>query len=70
MIHGDQDNAVPVQQSRDWAAKMKELKLMYEYREIKGAGHSDAMVSVARDMFRFFDSHRARTSVGRHNPQP
>jgi len=60
IIHGDADRAVPVEQTREWVAKMKELKLTYEYREIKGGGHSDAMVSTARDMFKFFDKHRGK----------
>ena len=66
IIHGDQDRAVPVEQSRQWVARMKELKLTYEYREIKGGGHADAIATASKDMFKFFDKHRARaTTTGR-----
>lgn len=57
LIHGDQDRAVPVEQTREWVAKMNELKMTHEYHEIRGAGHGDAIVQGARRMFAFFNKH-------------
>ena len=67
LIHGDADTAVPVEQTRDWAAKMKALKMTYEYREIRGGTHASTLPLGAPFTFKFFDSapqgedsHRAR----------
>jgi predicted peptidase len=57
LIHGDADTAVPVQQTRQWAAKMKELQMTYEYREIKGGTHSSTLEAGAPFTFKFFDKH-------------
>ena len=57
LIHGDADPAVPVEQSRQWAAKMKSLGMTYEYHEIRGGGHSDAIRQGARFIFDFFNKH-------------
>jgi dipeptidyl aminopeptidase/acylaminoacyl peptidase len=57
LIQGDADRAVPVEQTRKWAEKMKELAMTYQYREIRGGTHGSTLDSGARDMFRFFDKH-------------
>jgi dipeptidyl aminopeptidase/acylaminoacyl peptidase len=57
LIQGDADRAVPVAQTRQWAEKMKQLAMTYEYREIRGGTHGSTLDSGARDMFRFFDKH-------------
>jgi dipeptidyl aminopeptidase/acylaminoacyl peptidase len=57
LIHGDADPAVPVEQSRQWAAKMKSLGMTFEYHELRGGGHSDAIRQGARFIFKFFDKH-------------
>jgi predicted peptidase len=57
LIHGDADDAVPVEQSREWAAKMKELNMTYEYREIRGGTHSSTLPTGAPMTFKFFDKH-------------
>jgi predicted esterase len=57
LIHGDADRAVPVEQSREWAAAMKAMKMTYEYVEIRGGGHSDALEQGAPKVFKFFDKH-------------
>jgi dipeptidyl aminopeptidase/acylaminoacyl peptidase len=64
LVHGDADDAVPVAQSRRWAATMKELKMTYEYREVPGGGHRDAILAGAPWVFAFFDKH-AKPAVGR-----
>ena len=57
LIHGDQDQAIPVEQTREWAAKMKALEMRHEYLEIRGAGHGDAIAKGADRMFSFFKKH-------------
>jgi len=64
LIHGDADEAVPIEQSRRWAAKMKDLKMTYEYYEIPGAGHSDAIALGAPRVFAFFGRH-SKPAAGR-----
>jgi predicted esterase len=39
-VHGDQDNAVPVENARKAAAKLDELGLKYTYLEVEGGAHS------------------------------
>jgi predicted esterase len=56
LIHGDADKAVPVAQTRLWAARMKALGMTYEYHELRGAGHG-ALSSGARHIFNFFTKH-------------
>ena len=57
LIHGDADRAVPVEQTRPWAEKMKTLDMPYEYREIRGGTHASTLDQGAREIFRFFDKH-------------
>jgi len=57
LIHGDKDAAVPVEQTRQWAAKMKALKMTYEYRELGGGTHSSTLDDGAPHTFQFFDKH-------------
>ena len=57
LIHGDADTAVPVGQSREWAAKMKDLKMTYEYHEIRGGTHASTLPLGAPFTFKFFDRH-------------
>jgi predicted esterase len=57
LVHGDADPAVPVRFSRAWADKLKDLGMTYEYHELRGAGHEDAIFKGARYMFDFFDQH-------------
>lgn len=56
LVHGDADRLVPVALSRQWAAKMKELNMTYEYHELRGVGHGVDQVGV-RLVFQFFDKH-------------
>jgi poly(3-hydroxybutyrate) depolymerase len=58
LIHGDADTAVPVEQTRNWAAKMKALKMTYEYQEIRGGTHASTLRLGAPFTFKFFDRYR------------
>ena len=57
IVHGDADPAVPVASSRRWAAKLGDLDMTYEYRELRGGGHEDAIIQGAKHVFDFFDKH-------------
>ena len=57
LVHGDADQSVSVTQTRRWADKMRDLKMTYEYYEIPGAAHRDAITSGVRRVFAFFDKH-------------
>ena len=63
LVHGDADESVLVTQTRRWADKMRELKMTYEYYEIPGAAHRDAITSGARRVFAFFDKHSRPTKT-------
>lgn len=66
LIHGDADTAVPVEQTRDWAAKMKALKMTHEYHEIRGGTHASTLPLGAPFTFKFFDRYRkVKTRVER-----
>jgi predicted esterase len=66
LIQGDDDRAVPVEQTRKWAEKMKALGMTHVYREIRGGTHASTLDLGARDLFRFFDRHvRTETPAGR-----
>jgi predicted peptidase len=56
LIHGDADRAVPVAQTRLWAATMKSLRMTYEYHELRGVDHG-ALRAGAHHIFKFFAKH-------------
>ena len=58
LVHGENDAAVTVDVSRRLASYMKELGMTYEYREIRGGSHPDAISMGAPWMFAFFDKHK------------
>ena len=55
VVQGDRDSLV--YGARRWVAKMKELKMEYEYLEIKGGGHVDVAYKHFPEIFKFFDTH-------------
>ena len=64
VLQGDNDQSVPVGQTRQWVAKMKELGMEHVYLEVKGGDHS-LFVSQNRDtlskVFSFFNIVRKRS---------
>ncbi|MGE5837895.1 MAG: hypothetical protein ACM4AI_25710 [Acidobacteriota bacterium] len=48
---------MPVEQTRDWATKMKALNMTYEYHEIRGGTHALRLPLGAPFTFKFFDRH-------------
>jgi len=57
VLHGSNDDTVPVSRILPWVEKMKALNMTYEYEEIPGAGHPDTIELGAGDIFDFFNKH-------------
>jgi poly(3-hydroxybutyrate) depolymerase/kynurenine formamidase len=61
VLHGDEDTVVPVELSRTWVARMRELGMEHVYAEIPGGDHS-LFVSQSPEtlskVFSFFDAVR------------
>ena len=60
LVHGERDAAVTVDVSRRLASYMKELGMTYEFREIPGGSHPDAIRMGAPWIFSFFDQHKRK----------
>ena len=54
VVHGDMDEAVPVDNTRMWVATMEELGLEHEYVEVPGATHGPIIDIGMPDIFAFF----------------
>jgi len=57
LVHGDRDALVTVEVSRRLASYMEELGMTYEYREIRGGSHPNAIDMGAPWMISFFERH-------------
>jgi predicted esterase len=57
LVQGDKDNLVPVAGARQWAEKMKELKMTYEYIEVPGGDHINVASQNLPKIFEFFEKH-------------
>jgi poly(3-hydroxybutyrate) depolymerase len=57
LVHGDADTTVPLARILPWVGRMRELKMAYEYYEMPGVGHHDAIENGASRIFAFFDKH-------------
>lgn len=58
LAQGDADTSVPVAETRQLAATLKDLKVATEYHEIPGADHGTVVSAAMSDAFAFFDRHR------------
>lgn len=71
VLHGDQDATVPVEQSRTWVARMRELGMQHVYAEIPGGDHS-SFVSRSPEtlskVFSFFDVARMGERQSQERP--
>jgi len=61
VVQGDNDTLVPVEATRRWVEKMKELGMTHEYVEVAGGDHIRIVAPNLERMFDFFDKHK-RTS--------
>jgi predicted peptidase len=57
IIHGTEDQTIPIERVLPWVAKMKALNMTYEYDEIPGAGHPDTIQRGVGYVFAFFNKH-------------
>lgn len=58
ITQGDMDTAVPVENTRTWAAALDEIGLEHEYVEMPGRGHGyDIIGDSMPEIFRFFAAH-------------
>lgn len=65
LVHGDRDALVAVDVSRRLANLMQELGMTYEYREIPGGSHPNAIDMGAPWMISFFERHeKAEARLG------
>ena len=55
VLHGDNDQTVPVELTRSWVAKMQELGIQHVYVEIAGGDHSLLISQDAVNMKKFTD---------------
>jgi len=57
IVQGDADELVPVTNTRQWAEKLKELGMTYEYKEIPGGDHGGVINDGTPLIFEFFAKH-------------
>jgi len=57
LVHGTADTNVLLARIVPWADKMRDLKMKYEYYELPGVGHSDAIEKGVARVFAFFDKY-------------
>jgi predicted peptidase len=56
-VHGAADELVPVDISRRWAEKAKELNMTYEFKELEGVSHGPVIMAALPDVYEFFSKH-------------
>ncbi len=56
-VHGAADELVPVDISRRWVKKAKELKMVCEYNEIEGISHGPVITAALPSIYEFFGRH-------------
>jgi predicted peptidase len=56
-VHGAADEVVPVDISRRWVEKAKELNMSYEYNEMEGISHGPVITAALRIVYEFFGKH-------------
>jgi len=56
-VHGAADEVVPVDISRRWVEKAKELNMPYEYNEMKGISHGPVITAALPSVYKFFSNH-------------
>ena len=53
-VHGDEDEMVPVANTRQWIEKAKELGMTYEYNEMPGVTHGPVIEDALPSVYAFF----------------
>lgn len=63
VVQGDQDRLVPVAGTRNWVAKMQELKMDHKYIEIAGGDHILSITqnpTMIAEVFAFLNAHKKK----------
>jgi poly(3-hydroxybutyrate) depolymerase len=60
LVHGDADEAVPVDLARTWVATMKEIGMEHEYVELRGVTHGPVITISQERIYEFFGKHSKR----------
>jgi dipeptidyl aminopeptidase/acylaminoacyl peptidase len=60
LVHGDADEAVPVDLARTWVATMKEIGMEHEYVELPGVTHGPVITISQERIYEFFGKHSKR----------
>lgn len=55
VVHGDEDEAVPVDTARTWVATMEEIGMEHEYVELPGVTHGPVITVSQEYIYEFFD---------------
>src|SRR4030042_6593704 len=55
-VHGAADEVVPVDISRRWVEKAKELNMTYEYNEMEGVSHGPVITAALPSVYKFFSN--------------
>jgi len=61
-VHGDEDEMVPVANTRQWIEKAKELGMTYEYNEMPGVTHGPVIEDALPSVYAFFAKHSKTAS--------
>jgi predicted peptidase len=56
VLHGDQDDSVPVALVRGWVTGLKARQITVEYKEYRGGTHLSVVQQAGERVFRFFDA--------------
>lgn len=57
VVHGDADEVVPVEGSRDMAAAMEDMGIEHEYVELPGVSHGPVITASQPYIYEFFGKH-------------
>ncbi len=57
IAQGDADELVPAAGTRQWIETMKEMKMVFSYKEVPGATHGSVIEASIPDIFTFFKAH-------------
>jgi predicted peptidase len=60
IVHGDADEAVPVDLARTWVATMEEIGMEHEYVELPGVTHGPVITISQEHVYEFFGKHSKR----------
>jgi dipeptidyl aminopeptidase/acylaminoacyl peptidase len=57
VVHGEADEVVPVQGSRDLDAELESMGIESQYIELEGVGHGPVINLAQKYIFEFFSQH-------------